>query len=56
MQAKVITITENETSNLGFNRLLKSYQDTDQEFSISSFDASTRWTAEQDMKDFTVKG
>ena len=54
MQAKVITITENETSNLGWNRLLKSYQDTDQEFSISSFDASTRWTAEQDMKDFDI--
>ncbi len=54
MQAKVITIADNEVSALGLSRVLKSYEDTNQEFSISSFEASTPWTAEQDMRDFDI--
>ena len=54
MRAQVIVIPGNETSELGFNRLLKSYQDTQQEFSINSFDASTPFTAEREMHDFDI--
>ena len=54
MRAQVIVIPGNETSELGFNRLLKSYQDTQQEFSINSFDASTPFTAESEMRDFDI--
>ena len=50
MRAQVIVIPGNETSELGFNRLLKSYQDTEQEFSINSFDATTPFTAESEMR------
>ena len=54
MRAQVIVIPGNETSELGFNRLLKSYQDTEQEFSIGNFEASTPWTAESEMKDYDL--
>ena len=54
MRAQVIVIPGNETSELGFNRLLKSYQDTEQEFSINNFEASTPFTAESEMKDFDI--
>ena len=54
MRAQVIVIPGNETSELGFNRLLKSYQDTEQEFSINNFEASTPFTAESEMNDFDI--
>ena len=54
MRAQVIVIPGNETSELGFNRLLKSYQDTEQEFSINNFEASTPFTAESEMRDFDL--
>ena len=54
MRAKAIVIPGNETSHLGYRRLLKSYEDTQQEFNVDQFEASTPYNAEQHMKEFDI--
>lgn len=54
MKAYVITIPNDEVSSLGLSRVIKSYQDTDQEFPLESFDASTEWDAEGQMHEFDL--
>ena len=55
MKALVITIRGDKTSEFGASRLLQSHMETEQEFPIELFEASTTFDASQHLDEFDLK-